>query len=106
MLETKNGVEVVEIFQQHQDEIRCILSDLTMPHMNGWDTLAALRQLSPDIPVILSSGYDEARVMADEHAERPNAFLGKPCQLKQLSETISRVLTAPAEDTGQLNTTN
>ena len=61
--------------------------------MNGWDTLAALRKLSHDIPVILSSGYDEAQVMAGEHPERPSAFLGKPYQLKGLRETISRVLT-------------
>jgi two-component system, cell cycle sensor histidine kinase and response regulator CckA len=59
--------------------------------MDGWETLAALRKLSPDIPVILSSGYDEAQVMADEHAEQPNAFLGKPYQLKYL-ERRSTVL--------------
>jgi PAS domain S-box-containing protein len=95
VLEAKDGVEAVEIFRQHRDEIRCVLSDLTMPRMNGWDTLAALRRLSPDIPVILSSGYDEAQVMAGEHPERPNAVLGKPYQLKGLRETISRVLSAP-----------
>jgi CheY-like chemotaxis protein len=60
--------------------------------MNGWETLAALRKLSPDIPVILSSGYDEAQVMTGNYAEQPNAFLGKPYQLKKLEETISRVL--------------
>jgi CheY-like chemotaxis protein len=93
VLEAKDGVEAVEIFQQHQDEIRCVLSDLMMPGMDGWETLTALRKLSPDIPVILSSGYDETQVMAGEHPERPNAFLGKPYQLKGLGETINRVLT-------------
>ena len=92
VIEAKDGVEAVEIFQQHQDEIRCVLSDLTMPRMNGWDTLAALRKLSPDIPVILSSGYDEAQVMADEHPERPNAFLGKPYRLQELKDTIRHTL--------------
>jgi PAS domain S-box-containing protein len=92
VLEAKDGIEAVEIFQLHQDEIRCVLSDLTMPRMDGWETLSALRKLSPDIPVILSSGYDEAQVMAGEHTEQPNAFLGKPYQLKGLRETISRVL--------------
>ncbi len=92
VIEAKDGVEAVEIFQQHQDEIRCVLSDLTMPRMNGWDTLAALRKLSPDIPVILSSGYDEARVMANEHTEQPNAFLGKPYRLQQLRDTIRHTL--------------
>jgi PAS domain S-box-containing protein len=97
VLEATDGVEAMEIFTQHQDHIRCVLSDLTMPRMDGWETLAALRKLSPDIPVILSSGYDEAQVMADEHTERPNAFLGKPYQLKGLRETISRVLSAPVQ---------
>ena len=60
--------------------------------MNGWKTLAALRKLSPELPVILSSGYDEAQVMAGEHTEQPNAFLGKPYQLKELRETINTVL--------------
>ena len=35
---------------------------------------------------------DEDQVMAGEHPERPNAFLGKPYQLKGLSDTINRVL--------------
>ncbi len=92
VLEAKDGIEAVEIFQQHKNEIRCVLSDLTMPRMNGWDTLAALRQISPDIPVILSSGYDEAQVMAGEHPELPNAFLGKPYRLQDLKDTIRHTL--------------
>jgi two-component system cell cycle sensor histidine kinase/response regulator CckA len=92
VLEAKDGVEAVEVFQQHHPAIRCVLSDLSMPRMNGWDTLAALRNLSPNIPVILSSGYDEAQVMAEEHPERPNAFLGKPYQIKGLGEIVNRVL--------------
>jgi CheY-like chemotaxis protein len=92
VIEAKDGDEGLEIFKQHQDEIQCVISDLTMPRMDGWETIAALRQLSPDIPVILSSGYDEARVMAYEHTEHPNAFLGKPYQLKSLGDTIRRAV--------------
>jgi two-component system, cell cycle sensor histidine kinase and response regulator CckA len=92
VLEAEDGIEAVKIFQQHREEIRCVLSDLAMPRMDGWDTLAALRQFSPDIPVIFSSGYDEARVMAGEHPELPDAFLGKPYNLQNLCDTINRVL--------------
>jgi len=106
VLEAEDGVEALEIFQQQQEDIRFVLSDLTIPRMNGWETLSALRKLSPDIPVILSSGYDEAQVLAGEHPERPNAFLGKPYQLKGLGDTINRVLTAPAGNNGRLKTTN
>ena len=92
VIDAKDGVEAVMLFQQHRQEIRWVLSDLTMPRMDGWETLTALRKLSPDIPVILSSGYDEDQVMAGEHPERPNAFLGKPYQLQGLSDTIDRIL--------------
>jgi CheY-like chemotaxis protein len=92
VIEAKDGDEGLERFKQHQDEIRCVLSDLTMPRMNGWETIAALRKLSPNIPVVLSSGYDEALVMADEHTERPNSFIGKPYQLKSLGTAIRRAV--------------
>jgi len=88
----KDGVEAVEVFRQHQDEIRCVLCDLTMPRMNGWETLTALRKLAPDIPVILASGYDKAHMMAGDHPEWPHAFLDKPYKLKKLGDTISHAL--------------
>ncbi|TSA47853.1 MAG: PAS domain-containing sensor histidine kinase [Deltaproteobacteria bacterium] len=92
VLEAKDGVEAVEAFRQRQDEIRCVLCDLTMPRMNGWETLTALRKLAPDIPVILTSGYSEAQVMADDHPELPQVFLGKPFKIKGLSDAISQAL--------------
>ena len=64
-----------------------------MPRMNGWETVAALRQLAPDLPVILSSGYNEAQVMAGDHPELPQAFLSKPYEHKELVNAIARVLT-------------
>ena len=90
VLEAKDGVEAVEVFRQRQEEIRCVLCDLTMPRMNGWETLTALRKLAPDIPVILASGYDKDQVMAGDHPEWPQVFLGKPYKLKGLSDAIGQ----------------
>jgi PAS domain S-box-containing protein len=92
VLLAKDGVEAVEVFRRHKDEVRCVLCDLTMPRMNGWATLAALRKLAPGLPVILASGYDEARVMAGDHPELPQAFLSKPYQLQGLRDAIGRAL--------------
>jgi CheY-like chemotaxis protein len=92
VLEAADGPEAVEVFRRHQDEVRCVLCDLTMPRMNGWQTLAALRKVAPGIPVILASGYDEAQVMAGDHTEWPQAFLGKPYRLKGLRDAIGRAL--------------
>ena len=50
-----------------------------------------MRKLVPGIPVILSSGYDEAYAMAGEHAELPQVFLGKPYELEPLLKAIQKV---------------
>jgi len=92
VLQAKDGVEALEVFGKHQSEIKFVISDLTMPRMNGWETLTALRKLQPDIPVILASGYDKAHVMEGDHPELPQAFLAKPYNLKALRAAISRAL--------------
>ncbi len=92
VMKAKDGIEALEVFGKHQSEIQFVLSDLTMPHMGGWETLTELRKLQPDIPVILASGYDFAHVMEGDHPELPQAFLAKPYNLKALSDAISQVL--------------
>lgn len=97
-LDAQDGAQAVELFQRHKDEIVCVLCDTTMPRMGGWETLAALRQISPDIPVILASGYSEAQVMAGDHPEKPQAFLSKPYEFETLSDVIFCVLKRKADD--------
>ncbi len=92
VLEAREGVEAVEMFRRYREEIRLVLCDLTMPRMDGWQTLAALRQLAPGIAVILSSGYEEAEVMANNHPERPNVFLRKPFMAQELRAAITKAL--------------
>jgi len=89
----KNGQEALETFKSRQTEISAVLSDLNMPGINGWELIKTLHQIQPGIPVILTSGFDEARVLADEHHDnQPAAFLSKPFQLKTLKNTIEKVL--------------
>jgi len=92
VLTAKDGVEGVEVFREHQDRIRLVLSDLTMPRMDGWETIAALRRIDPNIPIILASGYDGASIMSGDHAARPTAFLAKPYILEDLREAIGKVI--------------
>jgi CheY-like chemotaxis protein len=92
VVEAKDGVDAVSIFRQRRDEICCVISDLTMPRMNGWKTLEAIRNLSPKLPVILSSGYDAVYAMSAGHSEWPQAFLGKPYTLQALRSALRTAL--------------
>ena len=92
VLIASDGIEALALFQQQPDEIGCVLCDLSMPRMNGWETLTALRQHTPDLPVILCSGYSEAQIMEGEHSELPHAILTKPYETAVLTHAINQAL--------------
>ncbi len=88
----KDGIEALEIFQEHPDEIRVVVTDLSMPRMDGWETLSALRRIRPDIPVVMVSGHDESKVITDDHTELPQVFLHKPYQKAELKEALAKAI--------------
>ncbi|MBK8479028.1 MAG: response regulator [Opitutaceae bacterium] len=92
VLTAADGIAAVKVFREHAAEIFCVLCDLTMPRMNGWETLAALRQIAPGIPVVLMSGYWEGQAMAGNHPERPQAFMRKPYSPEVRVGAITQVL--------------
>ena len=92
VLEARDGMEAVDVFKKNRDSVRLVLCDLTMPRMSGWETLEALRQIDPDLPMILASGYDQAHAMAGDLGKQPQAFLGKPYQLSSLREAVKKAL--------------
>ncbi|MBU1565499.1 MAG: transporter substrate-binding domain-containing protein [Proteobacteria bacterium] len=92
VLTANDGVDALEVFKSHLSEICVVLSDLSMPRMGGWETLAALRQIRPDIPVILVSGHDESDVLVGDHLELPQAFLHKPYQKIALEDALAKAI--------------
>jgi CheY-like chemotaxis protein len=88
VLSARDGIEAMEMFQQRKDQIQFVLTDFAMPRMNGLETLTALRQIAPSLPVILASGLSEEQVMEGIHHERPQAFLAKPYRFDVLRDTI------------------
>ena len=97
VIEAEDGEKGLELFKRDPKSIICVICDLSMPRMNGWETLAALRAISPAIPVVLSSGFEEGYVMEGEHEEKPQAFISKPYNIEHLKKAIDRAL-AQCED--------
>jgi DNA-binding NtrC family response regulator len=86
-----DGPTGLELYQAHQAEIDLVLLDLSMPVMNGEQTFLALRQIDPDVPVVLSSGYHQQDAM--RYVNQPNiGFLQKPYTWDGLVEGIRRYL--------------
>ncbi len=90
-----DGAEALAIFEANPEAIDLVLLDLTMPTMDGRTTLAALRALAPDLPVILSSGFGEQEVSRRFPGEGPTAFLQKPFRREALLDIVARTLARP-----------
>ncbi len=92
VLEAEDGLQAIEVFDQHQDAIDCIICDIVMPRMNGWEAVAVIRQRSPHVPIILASGYNEAQVMDGRQQDTFLTFLEKPFRFEKLQEKIAVML--------------
>lgn len=92
----QHGEEALELFDQARasdDAFGVAILDLTIPGgMGGRETARRLLDLDPELPLIASSGYSNAPVMADHLEHGFCAILPKPYDLQQLAKVVSSVL--------------
>lgn len=91
VIEAISGSEGVEALRRSGEQVRFCLLDMTMPGMSGEETLHALRELRPDLPVMLTSGYSEASVARLIEIPRI-VFLQKPYRLAQFSSRLRELI--------------
>jgi two-component system, cell cycle sensor histidine kinase and response regulator CckA len=92
VVSAENGQEGIGIFQDRKDEIDLIILDLIMPKMGGKETLPLLREIKPDIKVLISSGYSENGQAKEILESGVDGFIQKPIRLTELAKTISSIL--------------
>jgi len=88
----EDGSVALERVRQYGRPFDLVLLDLTMPQMDGVQTLRELRRMRPELPVILMSGFAQAQAIARFGEHRMSGFLQKPFKLEELTRLVSRVL--------------
>ena len=85
--EASNGFEVLDLVEEHEPDI--VILDLTMPKRDGISTYDEISDQSPDLPVILCSGFSQSevasRIAADSSRLR---FVSKPFTAKTLLAAV------------------
>ena len=66
-----------------------------MPHMDGVEAFRELRRIRGDVPVVISSGYNEHEVHQRFAGKGLAGFIQKPYQLADLSEKLKAVRERP-----------
>lgn len=87
-----DGLDALELFKERSGDIGCVLLDLSMPRMDGVQTLVELRRIRPDIPVILASGYAESELQTRLAGLEVNALIEKPFDFDKLEALLQQLL--------------
>ncbi len=87
-----NGLETVDLYTEHAEEISVLLMDINMPRLNGLEATLRIRHINPKVPVLFMSGYPREQVM-DRFGEQPHTdFIKKPFQSNELAVAIRNVM--------------
>lgn len=92
VLTAVNGQDGIAVFSQHKEQIHLVVLDMSMPGMNGIETLHKLRQVNPEVRVILSSGYSQQQIAPELMVNGRIGFLAKPYDVNTLVNKIWQYL--------------
>jgi two-component system, cell cycle response regulator CpdR len=83
-----------EHFQLNSKEYRLVISDIRMPGMNGFEFVRKVREIKPDIKILLMTAFDINTTIFSEEllATKVNGFIQKPISLKRSNIEIKKYI--------------
>lgn len=99
VLVATSGVEALQLFDGHRDEIALVLTDVIMPAMSGLTLIQALRERGSDVPIVAMTGYpvkDLRQRMSGVEADAVQAWVRKPFNAGELAQVLGTVLRGDA----------
>ncbi|NNL77513.1 MAG: PAS domain S-box protein [Desulfobacterales bacterium] len=92
VLEAKGGQEAVEVYEENRNKIDMVILDMIMPVMGGGEVFDKMKELDPNVRVLLSSGYSIDGQATEIMKRGCEDFLQKPFNVKKLSEKLNSFL--------------
>ena len=92
VLVARSGEEAIEIYKKNNGRTDMVILDMIMPEMGGGETYDNMKQINPDIKVLLSSGYSIDGQAAAILERGCDGFIQKPFGMKELSRKIREIL--------------
>jgi two-component system cell cycle sensor histidine kinase/response regulator CckA len=86
------GKEAMEIYKKNRGEIDIVVLDMVMPHMGGGEVYDRIKEIDPNVKVLLSSGYSINGEASEILQRGCNGFIQKPFSMKELSGKIREIL--------------
>jgi CheY-like chemotaxis protein len=88
VLAASDGAEALALFAPQMHSISGVLTDISMPYMDGVALTRALGRMKPDVPIIASTGQGDQPVLAELRSLGVKSFLSKPYSTEKLLTTV------------------
>ncbi len=88
------GSDAVDLFKKKKDTIDMVILDMVMPDMGGDEVYECLKEIKPDVKVLLSSGYTLEGRAAEIMARGCTDFIQKPFNINELSDRVKKIIEA------------
>lgn len=85
-----DGEEGLALYRTHASDIELIITDITMPKLNGIEMIQAIRQENKDVVIIVFSAHSESTYFAQTIEVGVDGYLLKPLKPNQLFQTLFR----------------
>jgi PAS domain S-box-containing protein len=92
VLTAKDGKEAIKVYRKNQDKIDIVVLDMVMPRMGGGKAYDHMKEINPDVKVLLSSGFSVDGEAGEILKRGCDGFIQKPFTMKQLSAKIKGIL--------------
>jgi len=92
VLLANEGREAIEIYHQKGAGIELVVLDIIMPGMSGGETYDRLKEIDPEVRVLLSSGYSMDGKAKDILNRGCNGFIQKPFNVRDLSIKLKEII--------------
>jgi CheY-like chemotaxis protein len=80
----EHGAEALGLCLKHASIFDCVITDVRMPVMDGWELGRRLRERWPDLPILYISAFDTELTARRQRASRASGFLQKPFDRDEL----------------------
>lgn len=101
VLAAKDGLEAVEMFAEHADEIGLVLCDLGLPRLGGREVFLRMREIKPDVRAIVASGYLEPSLRSEILKAGVIDTVQKPYDFREMLAKIRSIIGQPNPDDDQ-----
>jgi len=92
VLSARDGKEAMDMFTAKKNEIALVVSDMGLPMITGYDLFLELKSITPNVRMVIASGYLEPEIKAEIFEAGIKDFIQKPYAPQVLLNSVRTVL--------------